>query len=171
MNKEDIKEKLQQAMESGEILPIIYQGGSEPGAVRNIFPRKIEGALVYAYCEKSKRVKGFSIGKIQFSDYESVNYTGEHKRPEEPKTLEQGMSLYIDEIKNIGWHIKQYEYSIELYKSYKNGKLRKTPTFIFNHDPEQALKPWITCGTSFKYFNRAVEKFINEASQYLTSSN
>ena len=60
-----IKQVLSEAIGTGEILTIIYNGGSQPGAQRQISPIKISGPIVVARCLSSDEIKKFSIPKIE----------------------------------------------------------------------------------------------------------
>ncbi len=61
----EVKENLlSEAAQNGEILHVIYAGGSSPGSVRQIVPVKIEGDKVRARCIKSNKTKLYLIEKI-----------------------------------------------------------------------------------------------------------
>lgn len=164
---ETIKKILQEAIGTGEVLTIVYHGGSEPGSSRMISPIKVEDKIVRARCLTTNKVKGFSIDKIELSMLDNVDYTGQHKDPEEPANLTEGMVPFINKLMELGWFIQQYENQIGLFERFKNGKPKKRPTLylVYEIDPDSDTdkrleKPWKTCGLAFKYFNRAVDKFM-----------
>ena len=64
--------RLLEAAEDGELIEIIYHGGSSPGSSRWISPRKLfrvsgYGAYVEAHCDKRKEVRTFSTEKIEIA--------------------------------------------------------------------------------------------------------
>jgi predicted DNA-binding transcriptional regulator YafY len=61
--------RLLEAAEDGELIEIVYHGGSSPGSSRWISPRKLfrvagYGIYVEAYCDQRKEVRTFSTDKI-----------------------------------------------------------------------------------------------------------
>ena len=65
MNTEN---RLREAIEDGEVLKIIYHGGSQSGSSRYIAPIKVENGKVRARCYSSKDVKVFYINKLTIID-------------------------------------------------------------------------------------------------------
>lgn len=170
---ETIKKILEEAIGTGEIITIIYHGGSEPGASRMISPIKVNDGIVRARCLTTNKVKGFSLDKIELSSSDQVSYTGQTTKPEEPENLIAGIEPFINELNELGWLVQQYEDQIGLFERFKNGKPKKRPTvfLIYDRNPESDIdmrfrKPWVTCGLSFKYFDRAVDKFMIAAREH-----
>lgn len=168
---ETIKKILEDAIGTGEIITIIYHGGSEPGTSRMISPIKVDNGIVRARCLTTNKVKGFSIDKIELSASDKVDYTGQHKEPEEPKSLSEGIEPFLNELVEQGWIIQQDEDAVCLFERFKNGKPKKQPKLylIYYRDPDtdkRFQKPWTTCGLAFKYFNRAVDKFMVAAREH-----
>lgn len=124
------KEQLQEAIGTGTILRVIYNGGSQPGTVREIIPLKIEGNRLFAKCMASNRQKTFSVDKIVFCDEKSGN-----KEPWRPDVIEtfhyETISDFLQEngtqIAAKGWHIESDDNGIVLYGRFKNGNLKKSP--------------------------------------------
>jgi hypothetical protein len=65
MSESAVRERLQQAIGTGELIGIVYHGGSRPGAFREIAPLQIDADKVRARCYTSNAVKVFSLGKIE----------------------------------------------------------------------------------------------------------
>jgi predicted DNA-binding transcriptional regulator YafY len=61
MNTED---RLKEAIEDGEVLKIIYHGGSQPGTSRYIAPIQVGNGKVRARCYSSKDVKVFYLNNL-----------------------------------------------------------------------------------------------------------
>lgn len=172
MEIEQIKQTMLDAIATGEVITIIYHGGSEPGSVRMISPVKVDEKIVMAQCLTSNKVKGFSLSKIELSPTGNITFTGLHPRPEvdneppDPVTLKLGIEPFIDELLALGWLIQLDDDQIGLFLRLKNGKPKKYPSLYFVYDlgPDHNFsKPWKTCGFTFKYFRRALEKFMTEA--------
>ena len=53
------------ALKTGEVFEIIYNGGSQPGKKRMIFPLKVSDTSVYARCFNSNSLKSFLFDKIE----------------------------------------------------------------------------------------------------------
>ncbi|MCD1631376.1 WYL domain-containing protein [Marinobacter shengliensis] len=68
----DVLQQLEEAIETGEVLTIVYNGGSQPGATRKISPIKIEGAKVRARCFSTNAVKLFNLEKVVIPDGEDA---------------------------------------------------------------------------------------------------
>lgn len=172
MEIEQIKQTMLDAIATGEIITIIYHGGSEPGSVRMISPIKVKEKIVWARCLTSKKVKSFSLNKIELSAAAELTFTGLHPRPEsdneppDPVSLKLGIDPFIDELTSLGWLIQLGDDEIDLFSRFKNGKPKKYPSLYFSFDlgPDHYItKPWKTCGHAFKYFRRALAKFMDEA--------
>jgi len=63
-----ITARLIDAHDNGEIIAIVYYGGSQPGSYRLISPLRVEDDRVFAYCHTSGRFKCFLIEKIELRD-------------------------------------------------------------------------------------------------------
>jgi hypothetical protein len=157
-------EKIRESIGTGELINIIYHGGSEPGTARMILPIKIEDDKVRARCYTSNQVKVFSIEKIELAPDDLSDYTGEHK---EPASLEDAIAPYLDELKADGWVIELTSDSAQLFTYYKNGKIRKTASvgIYFSSDSGYAAnpRPWYAGGQAYKYLSKAILVFMASA--------
>jgi hypothetical protein len=159
-----IKEILQNSIHTGELINIIYNGGSVPGASRMIMPIAIEGNKIKARCYKTNTVKSFFLEKITLAESDKITYTGEHK---EPETLIKALEPHLDELKRLGWELESNDIEAGLFTYYKNGKRRKmaavgiTDTNYGNVDP--IARHWYVHGHAFKYLSKAIEKFMDFA--------
>jgi len=172
------EEILREAIGTGELIKIKYFGGSQPGAVREIMPRKIDDYknMIYAYCLVSDRVLSFSLPKIEIaSESDAVNYIYTDKYidfqnvPMWVQTLKELKENYKGDLEKLGWFVKVGEKSIELSA---NGKERIIPDIcIYFEKEEYRERPWIVkCRgrktTSFEHEYSAVEKFLKHCSKY-----
>jgi hypothetical protein len=127
----ELKERLENAIASGEILEIKYFGGSNPGKPRNISPVKIDGNRLIARCLQSNEVKSFSLEKISFSDekdsYEVSTKVIEHLNLQSFTQITDFLNEYKQSLEQLGWFVKlENSESLSLYSYFKNGKLKKT---------------------------------------------
>jgi len=76
----DKRQILQDAIGTGEVIKIRYHGGSQPGAVREIVPRKIDGEYLKAICLNNEELRAFRIDKIEIaSEDEEITYDKDFK--------------------------------------------------------------------------------------------
>lgn len=61
----EVLARLESAIGTGELVSIVYHGGSQPGAFREITPLQIEDGKVRARCYTSNAVKTFALDKIE----------------------------------------------------------------------------------------------------------
>jgi len=138
------EEILKEAIGTGEVIKIKYNGGSQPGAIREITVKRISNGKLHAYCITSKTVKSFDIDKTEIvSDDLSVSYESEAQNPTDFQHI-------IDICKkekweNLGWKIESADDFIALYKKMKNGTYPKYPYIIISY-ANNSGKPWrVTC--------------------------
>lgn len=123
------KARLREAIETGEVLEITYQGGSQPGTCRAISPICIENDKVRATCLNSKTVKLFMIEKIVTVNSIKQPELSECSMSPQPlhhyesisELLEQKRDVFI----GLGWHIESDEDHLSLHRRWKNGKPHK----------------------------------------------
>jgi hypothetical protein len=60
-------EQLHEAIETGELLTVVYHGGHAPGAKRKIVPRRIHEDLVYAKDFGETQIKSYKLGRMELS--------------------------------------------------------------------------------------------------------
>ena len=181
----EVLEQLQAAIQTGEVLTIVYNGGSQPGTTRQISPIKIEGAKVRARCFSSNAVKVFRLEKIEITERPTSN--GYVDPIELPKfeDLDQVAEYYTEHFEKQGWTVESYPDAFLLFDHFKNGKPRKTPALSLTYDEDTSeifwsgeeddpfvsgkrQKPWSVTGRSqtfsaFKHLNKAMQKFLNLA--------
>lgn len=180
MGQDEIEDVLIAAIENGEILTVIYLGGSKPGSARQIQPRSIDGNKIRAIDIASGRNKQFLINKIEIANDDDLQaeYTPDiyHRKA----TTQELISYHVTETEKLGWVARYTNTSISLYQRFKNGNLRKTPSvkiyydelvteYIIDLDGElievthPAVRPWHTASRTFKNPNKAFERFWSDA--------
>jgi hypothetical protein len=175
-----ISEYLLKAIESGEVLNIIYHGGSKPGGMRTIIPRSAGGGALRAVDVETNRVKSFSIKKIEILDEknEIIKFDIDEKKIEEFQslTIERIYELYKDTLEGFGWQAflengmddywNEITY-ITLYDSFKNGKPRAHPS-VYIYQTKSKYKPFgvgsVRMETrTYSSLKKALTVFLEEA--------
>ena len=183
---------IRESIDSGEVLTIVYHGGSQPGAYREIAPISTDGQVVRARCYMSNRVKSFKLEKIQLVSHAPAGeqWNAQAARPSRPTytNLSDVLGINRDHLTALGWHIQETHNSIWLIRNFKNGKPRKKATVMLtysemtmdaHYDPDlnwiqtsrKSTRPWHVAsrnygGGSFTGLDAAVQKFLNEASKH-----
>jgi len=183
---------LNEAIGTGEILSIIYHGGSQPGTTRKILPLKITGNKVRARCYTSNAVKTFVIEKIELCPDQVSSpapWNPSAKNLQKYKNLSDVYVQLKDELTSYGWHVEFAESdnvdsaSLSLHTYFKNGKLRKTPvvslvydkytvesmfnieTGEFTDSKKESTRPYCTQSRAFGKIDRAVDLFKKKAKE------
>ncbi|MFQ5442012.1 MAG: hypothetical protein ACE5EB_04720 [Thermodesulfobacteriota bacterium] len=163
----ETKKRLQEAIDTGEVLNIIYQGGSQPGTVREISPISIKGGRVKARCLNSHKVKSFNIEKITIVDSEKAQQALRWQVSTELIRHYNSVTELLEKEKEfliqLGWHIESSNDSLSLHRRFKNGKPMKgsdvsldyeeyTYDMLYGDDGEfheekrKKIKPWTVRG-------------------------
>lgn len=172
-------------IENGESLKIVYNGGSQVGAIRNIYITKIVNDSIMTTSDTSTRPKQLKINKIEIYDkikHKDAPVYKEGGQTVRYKSFDDVVSLNKKLFEEMELTLKLDNDELGLYKSFKNGKLRATPfacieyhefTYEEYYNPEidefqeeknKSQKPWYinvkNSHRNFKYFDKAVETFI-----------
>ncbi len=143
---DEVRARLEQALETGEVIGILYHGGSQPGAYRQITPVQVGEKQVRARCHTSHAVKMFALDKIELRDAASPTTSdlssvwNPHAKTSIPtfNTIAEVSAHYRSSLEAKGWHV-QHECSEEgdflcLYARLKTGKLQKQPTVSLGYE-------------------------------------
>ena len=130
-------DRLQEAIATGEILGIVYHGGSQPGAFREIAPIAIKDGKVQARCNASNAVKTFVIEKIEFRaaspspDDIANSWREGFLRAAKFGNLSEVSAALSTQLQELGWIVgldsDEFGESLNLRGTFMNGKLIKTP--------------------------------------------
>ena len=120
---------MKKAIAAGEILTVVYSGGSQPGAKRDISPIKIEGKDIVIAREITGEpqpvIKHFSITKLEIvpKGFNAAAYDP-HKKQEEPiQTLADAFEAIKKGLGETPWALVLNEKRVGAYKKLANGKL------------------------------------------------
>ena len=133
--------RLQNAIDAGESLKIVYNGGSQPGAMRDVTPISIKGEKCYAHCFASNAIKLFAIEKITILSEEN-SLTGTIWKPKETTRSHyehyESIAEFLENLKDtligLGWNIKSDDISLSLHRRFKNGKLMKGADITLDYE-------------------------------------
>ncbi len=186
----ELQQILAKAARTGEVIRIIYHGGSQPGSQREISPITVTSTETRARDISTGIVKEFILSKIELVDADSHAPNYDPTLPpqvEEFKTIEEALSGRVSELEHLGWHVDLSSDSISLFNVFKNGKLKKIPdiTLSYNeyvdesyYDPnvdkmveekKKSTKPFrlsaknLPIARTFGHLSKAIELFFDEA--------
>lgn len=102
------EKRLMEAIENGEVIKIWYDGGSNPGTVREIQPKELFRVSGYessmylnAFCYLRKEPRSFRLDKIRFS--ETIKLKPRKSQNTERKARDPGRPPTRVDTGNIGW--------------------------------------------------------------------
>ena len=116
-------------------LRVIYRGGSQPGAEREIVPRRVTSSEVIALDVASGLEKTFSVGRIELprEGAAAPRYQADGARG--PTSIFDAMQIHVPELERLGWHVERSGTSVSLHRFFKNGKPRKGYEVLLSWDP------------------------------------
>jgi hypothetical protein len=100
-------EKFREAIGTGEVLRIVYDGGSSPGAIRDIIALAIlDDGKVHAKCLNTLQAKTFVLSKMRLSDSAIETYDSTIPRRPGYSNLAEAFGGVAPEIRGLGWHVQ-----------------------------------------------------------------
>jgi hypothetical protein len=184
------EDRLRQAIESGEVLKVIYHGGSQPGSLREIAPISIKNGKVSARCYTSNAVKSFTVEKIIVVEGGTKLSAAEYQpglvKPEQYPSVSGLLENQRDALVQLGWHIEHDKNHLSLHRKFKTGKPLKGSDvsldyeeyaydFVAGMDGEvhkenerKRQRPWTVRGKNqetitYSHLDKAAEVFIEWA--------
>lgn len=139
-----IEELLLSVAGSGELITIVYNGGSRPGQPRQLIPVSISNQLLIAVEPASHTNKSYKLERIASVELSSGEHISNLKADPPSalsnlpsfETLLEYSKYLIPELRVAGWHIYETETSFAIATHFKNGKPRKTPSISIQYvDP------------------------------------
>ena len=130
-----LQRRLEIAAKAGEVVRIIYHGGSQPGTVREISPIRVATLEILARDLATDIVKTFKLAKIELVEdaTDAPEYVS-HPDVPEPAGIIEALDGKRPELENLGWHVTFSEDEASVYRFFKNGKPRKTPDVSLSYD-------------------------------------
>lgn len=181
-----VNQRIEAAIQSGEILTVTYNGGSTPGKVRELVPVRFEGSdKVRARCLESGITKCFVIEKLSIINNQTGEISSGNYSEPEPiyKDLNSVFAELSPRINDSGLHIELAQDRITVHGKFKNGKVKKRTVAMMVYEEfktetifdyksgeliestHKAQRPWyVACdgrdSTTFKSFENAAERFV-----------
>lgn len=182
--------RLREAIESGEVLKVIYHGGSQPGSLREITPISIKNGKVSALCFASSAVKSFAIEKIVIVEGETQPTAAEWQpgivKLEQYDSIPEFFENQKDLLMQLGWHIEHDDNYLSIHRRFKTGNPLKgsdvslhyeeyTYDLVMDVDGElheenmrKRQRPWTVRGKNqdtktYSHIDKAAEVFMEWA--------
>lgn len=170
----DLVERLKQASEAGEIITIVYNGGSQPGTKRQISPIKVTQREVRARDMAANEVKTFLVSKLEIvsENHPANDYVVGVVLPPEATNLVELLKAKVKELENLGWHVKLSELGVSVHRYFKNGKPRKGADVGIMKQEDSTSRPWYVWGPdlasarTFSHLDKVVALFLEQANKY-----
>ena len=178
MNEELIS-KLNEAIDTGEILSVVYHGGSQPGSVRQLSPIKVTSREVRAREVSSHAVKNFLVAKMELagSTLSAKQYDPNAQSINtEPASVREAFQGQIEKLKELGWHVELENDAISLHRYFKNGKVRKGADVGITKYDDNPSRPFYVYGPSlasartFGKLSSALKLFVEESQTHAPSN-
>jgi hypothetical protein len=122
---ESLRDLLAHAVKTGEVIRIVYHGGSQPGTVREVHPIVVTDVEMRAHDFASKSNKVFKLEKIAIPSLSEnpPQYDPDFQGlPEPVGTIGELVKGKVDELLGLGWHVELSEDRVTLHTLFKNGK-------------------------------------------------
>lgn len=123
-----VRERFQAAIKAGQVVRIVYHGGSRPGGARDVRPLWLTADSVRATDIAAATDKTFLLTKVEIADSD----TPVMAPADDPQTVEEAVAPHVDELRALGWHVQMARDAARLHDYFKNGKLRKAPTVVLS---------------------------------------
>jgi hypothetical protein len=166
-----IEKRLNEAAKAGEVITVVYHGGSQPGTKRLLRPIKATLRELRARDIATDEVKTFLVSKIEIvpDNHPAKEYIAGFVARPKFKDLLEALGSKVKELETIGWYVNLSESSISVHRYLKNGKPRKGGDAGILKYEEGSNRPWYVFGPdlatarTFSHLEKAVELFLEQA--------
>lgn len=117
---------------------IIYHGGSQPGARRDIVPLVVSDDLVMADDRATDSLRSFRLEMVELFDPSSTAepYNPAHQAEQDVElTILEMFEPARGDLAALGWHVEISDHSVTLHRYFKNGKPRKAADVSLTYAP------------------------------------
>jgi len=196
---DQVFEILSTSAKTGEVIRIIYNGGSQPGTIREIIPVAVTIREMTARDVATGIIKTFILSKVQIpvSNMDLPHYdpnAAPFPKDEIHRTIKEVLSNKVSEIEAMGWHVELNDEAASVHHYFKNGKPRKTPivslvyheftvdtvynveTDDFVGEERKSIRPYrvdsinFAAGRTFGHLAKAIELFLDEIKNCVPSN-
>lgn len=137
----DVFEYLAKAADENRTVQIAYHGGSRPGTVREIVPRKVTHLEVLAIDLASHRTKTFKLERIEPIEA-GVDFVPPAPPTKEPESLKMGVGLLVTELEGLGWYVELDDEHASVHEYFKNGNPKKGAFASIWRFTDNKARPW-----------------------------
>lgn len=132
-----ILDALQEAIQSGHSLRVRYFGGSTPGREREVFPLSIADGKVRARCVVTQQTKTFVIEKMELVEAGVASVIAETFEAPPPvfDSVDELLAYHSSALEELGWEVQREGEAASLHRTFKNGKLVKSPDVSLRYEP------------------------------------
>ncbi len=144
-------DRFEEAIETGEILRVRYDGGTQPGSIRDIRPLSVSGEKLRAYDETSARPKLFYLEKIDVvSPDEPVTYTNRRIKTKviDIKSHTKGWFFFVP--------LPLFASALGIYSAQRRRRDLKTGKDILHYVWIQAQPPVYDFEPGWTFYNNAL---------------
>lgn len=133
----EVEHPLKLAVQRGEVVEIVYNAGSQPGALRPLIPIQVDSETLLAREPGVPHQKAFKLEKIAFVRMEDgTTVSNSNVTPIEPEqwriaalpTLADYAEVLRPKFETQGWHVYHDAQVFGVAALLKSGKPRKRPT-------------------------------------------
>lgn len=121
MTDSGTRDVLAAAIRKGEIVRIVYLGGTRPGSIRDVRPLWLASDFLRATDVAVGEDKTFVLAKIRLADGATVTALADA-----PKTVAEAIAPKVSALQGMGWHVDLTRDAARLRTYFKNGKPQKT---------------------------------------------
>lgn len=123
------------ATEAGKTIRIVYDGGSQPGAARDVLPLTIDDGMLRALDVATGIEKHFRLEKIRIPDATDLAPPYDPALADADQTIRSFFTPRVAELAAMGWHVELSDKALSLHRYFKNGRPRKGPDVWLMMEP------------------------------------
>jgi hypothetical protein len=125
------------AAQTGTTIRIIYHGGSQPGAMRDVRPLEVTAEDLRALDVAAGIAKTFVLSRIELPGVNTLAAAYVPRLPgqEDEGSLGTAMRAHVPALEAAGWHVLLSADGVAVHGLFKNGKLRKTAEVFLGYTP------------------------------------
>lgn len=162
---------IEDACRRGDVITIVYRGGSQPGTKRTIRPRVVDGHLLQAIDITTHLPKSFRIDLLDVVDHDADFPV---YRPDAISTLHDVEAACAERMADLGWHVVLTDARLALHGSTKAGHVSRRASIHLSNTG--GSKPWTVKSPyrfkrSFDSLERASRFLVAEAARHRETSN
>lgn len=144
---EELSKALVAAASTGEVIQIIYNGGSQPGSVRDVQPLEVTASEMRALDVATGIAKTFLLSKLELAspDTGARRYDADALGSfAEARTVQQAFQGRVAELEGRGWHVELTQDAIALQRGAKDESASRFGYMTLNFCEYETEDDWST---------------------------